>query len=255
MIVVFFGLPGSGKTSLCKKLLEHTDAIHINADEIRADLSSDLGFSLEDRVEHARRLGAIARLLSNQGKLVFVDFVNPTKQTRLAFGDSDFKIYINRVDKSRYEDTNSIWESPESTFYSLEIKNGLTLDEEKDAVLGLLNLVDWKLPTTLMLGRYQPWHEGHEALKTQAHLRTEQVLVGIRDTHLTSEKDPLSVDEVVVYMKQNSKSSESNTVILRLPNITNIIYGRDVGYRIEKVELSAELQSISATQKRKELGI
>jgi hypothetical protein len=42
---------------------------------------------------------------------------------------------------------------------------------------------------------------------------------------------------------------------VKFPNITNIVYGRDVGYKIEQVELSQELQSISATQKRKELGI
>jgi nicotinamide mononucleotide adenylyltransferase len=115
-------------------------------------------------------------------------------------------------------------------------------------------LVDWKKPTTLMLGRYQPWHEGHEALKAEAHKRTEQVLVGIRDTHGTSEKDPLTYGEVVSYIRQNS-AERVGTLILRLPNITNIIYGRDVGYNIEKVELSQELQQISATQRRKELGI
>ena len=40
-----------------------------------------------------------------------------------------------------------------------------------------------------------------------------------------------------------------------LPNITHIVYGRDVGYQIEKVELGAEIESISATQKRKEMGL
>jgi predicted kinase len=35
----------------------------------------------------------------------------------------------------------------------------------------------------------------------------------------------------------------------------NIVYGRDVGYKIEQVDLGAEIHSISATQKRKEMGI
>jgi hypothetical protein len=47
----------------------------------------------------------------------------------------------------------------------------------------------------------------------------------------------------------------SAAMVLRLPNITNIVYGRDVGYKIEQVELAPEIQAISATQKRKELGI
>jgi hypothetical protein len=45
------------------------------------------------------------------------------------------------------------------------------------------------------------------------------------------------------------------TLILKLPNITNIVYGRDVGYKIEKIELSPEMQEISATKKREELGL
>jgi hypothetical protein len=44
-------------------------------------------------------------------------------------------------------------------------------------------------------------------------------------------------------------------MIMRVPNITNIIYGRDVGYKIEQIELSPEMQEISATKKREELGL
>ena len=46
-----------------------------------------------------------------------------------------------------------------------------------------------------------------------------------------------------------------DSLIIRLPNITNIVYGRDVGYKIEQVELDAETEAISATQKRKEMGL
>jgi len=42
MIIQIIGLPGSGKTTLSKVLLEHTDAIHLNADKVRADLNKDL---------------------------------------------------------------------------------------------------------------------------------------------------------------------------------------------------------------------
>ena len=45
-----------------------------------------MGFSIEDRVENARRLGAIAKMLSEQGQVVVVDFICPTEKTRDAFG-------------------------------------------------------------------------------------------------------------------------------------------------------------------------
>jgi len=43
--------------------------------------------------------------------------------------------------------------------------------------------------------------------------------------------------------------------IRRLPNITNIVYGRDVGYRITRVGLEPEIERISATQIRSTLNL
>ena len=67
MIIQIIGLPGSGKTELAKALKERINAIHLNADEVRATVNSDLGFTVEDRIEQARRMGAMARLIANQG--------------------------------------------------------------------------------------------------------------------------------------------------------------------------------------------
>jgi hypothetical protein len=43
--------------------------------------------------------------------------------------------------------------------------------------------------------------------------------------------------------------------IILVPNITNIVYGRDVGYKIEKIELPEEIEKISATEIRKNMGL
>jgi hypothetical protein len=56
-------------------------------------------------------------------------------------------------------------------------------------------------------------------------------------------------------VKNNIAKFRDNTFVVKFPNITNIVYGRDVGYKIEQVELSQELQDISATKKRKEMGL
>jgi len=78
-------------------------------------------------------------------------------------------------------------------------------------------------------------------------------MLGVRDTQGTSEKDPLSFNQVKGYIAQDSVMT--NAMVIKMPNITNIVYGRDVGYKIEEVVLDAATQAISATQKRKELGI
>lgn len=247
MIIQIIGLPGSGKTTLAKELADRLDAVHFNADEVRSDLNSDLGFTNEDRIEQARRMGALARLTSGQGFTTIVDFVCPTKETRSAFGFAHWVIWVDRIKEGRFEDTNSIWEDPEN--YDVKIDNGMTVEEEANYIIDELGEnIDYRKPTALMVGRFQPWHEGHEALYQEALKRTGQVLIGIRNTYKTSEKDPMTVREV-------RNTMPKGRMVKMLPNITHIVYGRDVGYKIEQVSLGQDIESISATQKRKELGI
>jgi len=104
MIIQFLGLPGSGKTTIADAVRDRTNAIHINADQVRAGLNKDLGFSPEDRVEQARRMGELARLLEQiQDKPVLVDFVCPTDATREAFGKPDILIFMDTIEEGRFE--------------------------------------------------------------------------------------------------------------------------------------------------------
>jgi len=248
VIIQIIGQAGAGKTELAIALADRINAIHVNADEVRAGLNKDLGFNLEDRIENARRLGELARLLKNQ--IVIVDFICPTKQTRESFGKPDILIWVNRIEQGRFEDTNKMWQDP--TEYDLEIKVGQTVEEEVNLIIERFKLHDWKSPTTLLLGRYQPWHEGHQALKEKADERTGQTVIAVRHTQGTSEKDPLSYQEVVAFISSNGVP---RPFTIKVPNITNIVYGRDVGYKIEQIDLGAEIHAISATEKRKQLGI
>ena len=251
MIIQIVGLPGSGKTTLAKELASRINAIHLNADEVRSDLNKDLGFTKEDRVEHSRRLGALSRLLDSQGHHVVVDFINPTSETREAFGKVDKVIWRNRKPIRDYPDTTAMWELP----LNVDLMFDDLIESQDAARLSIVDfqLHDWREPTTLMLGRYQPWHEGHHALYKEAGNRTKQVLLGVRDTYKTSEKDPLNFNEVKSYIDKDPIMEKA--LVLKLPNITNIVYGRDVGYKIEQIDLGADIHAISATEKRRELGI
>ena len=251
MIILIFGLPGSGKTALAREIISRCDAIHINGDDVRADLSADLGFSHDDRLEQARRIGAVARLISAQEKVVVVDFVCPTAETRKMFGKADYRIFVDRIKDGRFEDTNKMWEQPRSDDYDFKINSGISVEQECDFIFERISLHSWKASTTLMLGRYQPWHEGHRALYDEAKTRGSQVVIGVRSTGGTSEKDPFNFKEVKNFIQEDVP----NAFVIPMPNITNIVYGRDVGYKIEKVELDKNIESISATQKRAEMGI
>ena len=44
-------------------------------------------------------------------------------------------------------------------------------------------MFDWKKPTVQMLGRWQPWHTGHQELFKRAIEKTGQVMIQVRDVH------------------------------------------------------------------------
>jgi adenylate kinase family enzyme len=196
MIIQIIGLPGSGKTELAKALKERINAIHLNADEVRATVNSDLGFSAEDRIEQARRMGEMARLISKQGVApVVVDFVCPTELTRAAFGKPDILIFMDTIEEGRFEDTNKMFERPEEFDATFE-DHRLDQDQKASVIIQYFNLHDWSAPTTLMLGRYQPWHEGHRALFKRAIAKTGQVVIQIRDCQGWQGSNPFEIEKV-----------------------------------------------------------
>ena len=136
MIIQIIGLPGSGKTVLAEALIKKINAIHLNADKVREYVNYDLGFSHADRIKQSKRLGGIARILSEQSYDVVVDFVCPTKETRTAFGIPDILIWIDRIKFSRYEDTNFMWEDPK--YVDLTITHGMTIEEEVETILSFM---------------------------------------------------------------------------------------------------------------------
>lgn len=83
----FTGLPGSGKSTLAVALrdvlLERGHRVEVlDGDSIRAHVSSDLGFSKEDRDTNNRRVGFIARLLSRNGVVAITATISPYRETR-----------------------------------------------------------------------------------------------------------------------------------------------------------------------------
>lgn len=107
-----------------------------------------------------------------------------------------------------------------------------------------------------MIGRFQPWHKGHRTLFEKILEKEGQVCICIRDTQGTSEKDPLDAETVAQRINEDLTNDFGGKYhIVIMPNITGVYYGRDVGYKVEQIKLDDEIESISATQIRKEMGI
>jgi adenylylsulfate kinase len=81
------GLPGSGKTTIALELEKRLEDMGRNVeildgDEVRKGLSSDLGFSKEDRQQHAKRVTFVAKVLSRNGVIVLVGLISPFRAFR-----------------------------------------------------------------------------------------------------------------------------------------------------------------------------
>ena len=109
---------------------------------------------------------------------------------------------------------------------------------------------DNKKPTVQMLGRWQPFHDGHYALFEEIVKITGQVCIQIRDVQGVND-NPFDFETVKKNIEKILNRKYKNRFkIMLVPNITNISYGRRVGYKIEKIELPEKIQKISATKIR-----
>ena len=126
---------------------------------------------------------------------------------------------------------------------------------------------DWQKPTTQMLGRWQPWHEGHTELFKRAHAETGQVVIMVRDvggimgsdagagrTDQVQDDNPFHKEQVENNISEGLAKAGfhkfEDYIIQHVPNIVDISYGRGVGYTFTEHDLSKEVTDISATKIR-----
>jgi len=125
---------------------------------------------------------------------------------------------------------------------------------------------DWEKPTVQMLGRWQPWHDGHQELFKRIHAITGQVCIMVRQVPSTTEANervpgqddnPFNISEVKDAIKEGLAKDGftflEDYVIIEVPNIVDISYGRGVGYTFTEHDLGKDIHEISATKIRKQM--
>ncbi len=86
-VLWFTGLPSAGKSTIAN-LVEaglHARGVHtvlLDGDNIRHGLNRDLGFTAADRVENIRRIGEVAKLMTEAGLIVLCSFISPFRAER-----------------------------------------------------------------------------------------------------------------------------------------------------------------------------
>ncbi len=275
------GLPGSGKTYLAerlKKYLEDYSTIQhmsfermsqyemtpqfwsakvdwFNADDVRKRFN-DWDFSKEGRIRQSIRMLDFA--LASTGDFVICDFVAPLPEMRNNF-KADWVIWVDTIDQGRFEDTNKAFVPPTVYDFRINEQNAdywasyigqKILNNERRPVF------DWQKETVQMLGRWQPWHKGHRALFERALAKTGQVCIMIRDCQGWQSSNPFAIEQVTDRIRRDLDPLYQGMYTIQVvPNIVNITYGRDVGYKIEQEVFDEATHSISATKIRQEMGL
>jgi hypothetical protein len=273
--ILIMGLPGSGKTTLARELKKYLelrgdityaralqDLINpqvevnwFNADDIRRKYN-DWDFSQDGRIRQSIRMFQFS--MEAGGDYVICDFIAPLVEQRNNF-KADWTIWVDTIREGRYADTNRAFVEPEQYDFRITEQNA-----EKWAEFIGSHIIenrrrpqfDWQRETVQMLGRWQPWHEGHRALFERAIAKTGQVVIQIRDCQGWQGSNPFEIEKVKAFIKRDlDPIYQGQYEIQVVPNIVNITYGRDVGYKIEQETFDGATHSISATKIRKELGL
>lgn len=276
--ILIMGLPGAGKTFMAealKKRLEASTDIPVealaqcevvptfyrpsvkwfNADEVRKKYN-DWDFSHEGRIRQSLRMAEFA--LTANADYVICDFVAPLPEMRHNF-KADWVIWMDTIDQGRYEDTNKAFVPPDLYDFRITEKDA---DKWSDFIADhILNdrrrpRFDWKKETVQMLGRWQPWHPGHRKLFERAIAKTGQVVIQIRDCQGWNGSNPFAAEQVKDFIRRDLDPLYQGQYEIQLvPNVVNITYGRDVGYKIEQEVFDDATHSISATKIREKMGL
>jgi adenylylsulfate kinase len=274
--ILIMGLPGSGKTYFAEKLKAYLEqhgtsnnyssemlpvtgfnatVTWFNADDVRRKYN-DWDFSKEGRIRQSLRMLEFA--MASNTDYVICDFVAPIPEMRNNF-KADWTIWMDTIEQGRFEDTNKMFVPPEVYDFRITEQNA-----EKWAEFVGQHIIDnrrrpvfdWQQETVQMLGRWQPWHAGHRALFERAIAKTGQVCIMIRDCQGWQGSNPFAIEQVKNYIHRDlDPIYQGQYEIQVVPNIVNITYGRDVGYKIEQETFDDATHSISATRIRREMGL
>jgi adenylylsulfate kinase len=114
---------------------------------------------------------------------------------------------------------------------------------------------NWKKKTAIYIGRFQPFHIGHKKLFLKALKSSKQVCILIMDSQGINKKNPYSFKFVKKKITQELKDYKNKFIIIKIPVVSAVVYGRKVGYKIRKINLPMNIEKISATMIRKKTNL
>ena len=124
---------------------------------------------------------------------------------------------------------------------------------EKKFITIKKKMFNWKKKTAIYIGRFQPFHNGHKTLFINALKKNNQVAILVMDSFKVNKKNPFTFREVKKKISIALSEYRRKFIIIKIPVVSEVIYGRKVGYKIRKIVVSKKIEKISATKIRKKI--
>lgn len=102
----------------------------------------------------------------------------------------------------------------------------------------------------MFIGRWQPFHNGHKWLIEKKLSEGKPVLIAVRDIQ-PDEKNPFTTDQTIEML--NKVYSNDDVVVISIPDIESVNYGRGVGYEVNEHVPPDNIHYISATSIRNKI--
>lgn len=257
--ILIIGLPGAGKTTLALALRDKIPgSVWYDGDMVR-NITANHDFTIKGRERQAATMSAFANIAVRAGHTAICSFVCPTNALREIFksGCDTLVVWLDTVKRSRYVDTDAMWEEPRDVWYWPRTKN---MAVHAQAIADLLEqpitmppppkVFSWTSPSAIMIGRFQPWHYGHRMLFEAALRDWKQVCIMVR-TMVKGPNNPYIYDEVVERIHEDLRPHfQGEYHITSAPNTAAVVYGRDVGYAIRRYTLDSDIESVSGSKIR-----
>lgn len=276
------GLPSSGKTTLAKALalnlsIENIKHDVIDGDEIRALYSIPRGFSKEDRIENGKTVSYLVSKIVKHNGVAIVSLISPYRVMREhartlveAEGGTFIEVFVDApIGDCIERDVKGLYKKA----LNGEIKNFTGVDDPYEvptnpdihlrttqltvhqcmlvilAYLGSSGIYPIvSVPRALFIGRWQPFHNGHDYIIRQKLDEGKPVLIAVRDTPI-DEGNPFTVEERVAMIRATYEGE--NVQVISIPDIESVNIGRNVGYAVNEYKVPENIAGISATEVRK----
>lgn len=264
MIIWMTGLVASGKTTHAKRLVSQFPSFfHIDADMIRGTISYGLKYSVEDRLENQRRMRALVFFLLQTGiENIIISSITPFQEVRnkiktifdnahIVYCKASIEVCKSRDKKGIYKKRevtgiDSPFEQPENPDFILYTDRNFK--EQSDRLIGYVRNYIKPIKYMTLIGRWNPLHEGHKELIRKTYIKNDcPVLIMVRITH----EEHLTPGERAKKIEQWMREENIKGRVILVPDIEGVYYGRKVGYKIEQVNLSEDLEKISGTEIRR----